>query len=70
MQNKKKIEASKEAAGLSVEELMGQRIELVPDRIEMRHGRRMRHHHHHNGVGSGVDSVSVNFGGGSGGGGV
>jgi hypothetical protein len=50
MQTKKKIEAStKEAGGLSVEELMVQRIELVPDRIEMRHGRRMRHNRHNHG---------------------
>jgi len=49
MQTKKKIEAStKEAGGLSVEELMVQRIELVPDRIEMRHmSRRRRHRHNH-----------------------
>jgi hypothetical protein len=48
MQNKKKIEATREAAGLSVEELNGQRIELVPDRIEMRHMSRRRRHHRHN----------------------
>jgi hypothetical protein len=55
MQNKKKIEATREAAGLSVEELMGQRIELVPDRIEMRHGRRMRHHRHNGGFNNPTD---------------
>ena len=56
MQNKKKIEATREAAGLSVEELNGQRIELVPDRIEMRHmSRRMRHHRHNGGFNNPTD---------------
>jgi hypothetical protein len=58
MQNKKKIEATREAAGLSVEELNGQRIELVPDRIEMRHMSRRRHHRHNHFDGT------INVGGG------
>jgi hypothetical protein len=33
---------------LSVEKLRGERLELLPDRIELkrRHGRRNRHHNH------------------------
>ncbi len=41
----KKIEIAREEASLSLEELRGQRLELLPDRIELhrRHGRKRRH---------------------------
>ena len=35
--------------GLTLEELEAQIAELLPDRIEMRHGRRMRHNRHNHG---------------------
>jgi hypothetical protein len=60
---KKKIEPAREAAGLSVEELNGQRIELVPDRIEMRRMRRRRRHHHDFDGGAVGGIVDVNGGG-------
>jgi hypothetical protein len=43
----KKSEFTPEA-GVSVEKLRGERLELLPDRIELkrRHGRRNRHHNH------------------------
>jgi hypothetical protein len=43
----KKSEFTTEA-GVSVEKLRGERLELLPDRIELkrRHGRRNRHHNH------------------------
>jgi hypothetical protein len=62
----KKIESATEAR-LSVEELRGQRLELLPDRIELhrrRNGRRRRNRNGHGGL------HYIGFSGGSSGGGL
>jgi hypothetical protein len=47
-----------EKYGLSLEELEGQNVELLPDRIEMRRRRRRRH----GGRGFDCDNAQVNVG--------
>jgi hypothetical protein len=56
-----KTEIGREGA-LSVEKLRGERLELLPDRIELhrRHGRNRRRNHHNNG---GFDPTAIDIGG-------